>query len=126
MGPVQTAVRNSLHPSQVLRTPSQAAPFTVSRIDEVGVVLLLGSGEWATRLTWDCLEAIVPFLKQHGGSVRIGGRHDVDGNPGTLDEHLKRCTKRTTAGWVASMLDEAGVLRILRGRPARVELVGEP
>lgn len=106
----------------MLYTPSRRAPFTVGRIDNEGVVLLLGKGQWATRLSWECLEGVIQFLERHGGEVRIGGRHDVQGNPGTLDEHLKGCVNRTTAGWVAAMLEEAEVVDIVAARPARVRL----
>ncbi len=94
----------------------------VSAIDRHGVVLLLGQLQTPTRLSWDCLEGVISFVAQHGGEVPIGGRHEVEGNPGTLDEHLKGCIKRTTAGWVASMLAQAGVVDIINGRPARVRL----
>jgi hypothetical protein len=119
---VEQAVREAISPGQVLHTPSMRRPFTVETLDSRGVVLQLGRGQWSTRLSWECLEGVVPFIRQHGGEVEIGGQHQVDGNPGTLDEHLKGCIKRTTAGWVASLLEQAGVLVIERSRPARVRL----
>jgi hypothetical protein len=97
-------------------------PFSVDKIDDEGVVLLLGKGQWPTRITWPCWEGVVPFLAKHGGEVPIGGRHEVTGNPGTLDEWLKDCVKRTTAGWVAVVLEAAGVVEIVNERPQRVRL----
>lgn len=126
MGPVEMAVRRAISPGQRLHTPTRRAPFTVERVDSQGVVLLLGKGQWATGLSWECLEGVIPFIVRHGGVVPIGGRHEVTGNPGTLDEHLKGCISRTTAGWVAAMLDEAGVLRIIHDRPATVRLGSAP
>lgn len=41
-GPVEHAIRGSIQPGQVLRTPTQRAPFTVSKVDNDGVILLLG------------------------------------------------------------------------------------
>jgi hypothetical protein len=120
-GPVQQAIRAHLTEGQVLDTPSQHKPFKIGRIDGDGLVLLLGAGEWPTRLSWDCLEGVVPFLVERG-TIPIGGRHSSIPNPGTLDEHLKGCTPVTTAGWVAVVLEEAGILEIVRDRPAMVRL----
>jgi hypothetical protein len=121
MGPVQLAVRAHLRQGQVLRTPTQQKPFEVGRIDGDGVVLLLGKEERPVTLGWGCLEGVVPFLAERG-TIPIGGRHEVAGNPGTLDEYLKGCVKRTTAGWVAVLLEEAGIVAVVRDRPARVRL----
>ena len=122
MGPVQQAIRTHIHEGQVLHTPTRRAPFKVGRINDMGVVLLLGRGEWPTRLTWVCLEGVVPFLAEHG-TIPIGGRHSTEPNPDTLDEYLKGCVKVDTAGWVAVMLEKAGVLEVVRGRPTKVRLV---
>ena len=121
-GPVEKAIRSSVHEGQVLHTPSRGAPFTVERIDAKGVVLLLGKGQWWTRISWTCLEGVVPYIRHHGGIVDIGGQHVTEGRPGTLDGYLKGCIKRTTAGWVAVLLKTAGVLEIVHQRPARVAL----
>jgi hypothetical protein len=107
---------------QVLYTPTRRAPFTVNEIDTEGVVLLLGKKEARTRLSWDCLEGVPGFIAERGGTVEIGGRYDTAGNRGTLDEHLKGCVKRATAGWVAVLLEEAGVVEVVRERPAKVRL----
>jgi hypothetical protein len=125
MGPVQLAVRSHLRQGQVLRTPTQQKPFEVGRIDGAGVVLLLGAGERPVMLGWDCLEGVVPFLAVRG-TIPIGGRHSSVPNPGTLDEHLKGCTPVTTAGWVAVLLEEAGIVAVVRGRPVRVRLAAGP
>jgi hypothetical protein len=122
-GPVEKAIRTAIHPGQTLETPSQSKPFTVETIDSNGVVLLLGEGQWQTRLTWECLEGIVPYLREHGGKVDIGSQHTVKGRPGTLDAYLKGCIKRTTAGWVAVVLERAGVVQVIRSRPPGVLLL---
>jgi len=54
--------------------------------------------------------------------VPIGGTYSVDAVAGTLDAHLKRFIARATAGWVAVVLEQAGVIEIDRARPARVRL----
>jgi hypothetical protein len=119
---VEEAIRQSISPGQELRTPKGKKPFWVGEVDGEGLVLLLGQGRWRTRLSWVCLEGVVPFSHARGGEVRIGGRHDVVGNPGTLDEWLKGCVKTTTAGWVAVVLENAGVVRIADEVPQRVRL----
>jgi hypothetical protein len=91
-------------------------------MNRLGIVLLLGAGEHRTPLTWVCLEGILPLLRGRGGEIEIGSRHDVFGKPGTLDEYLKNCTKRTTAGWVAVVLEAAGLVDLIHTRPARIRL----
>ena len=44
------------------------------------------------------------------------------GVAGTLDAHLKRYLARATAGWVAVVLEEAGVVHVDRTPPAKVKL----
>jgi hypothetical protein len=122
---VEVAIRRAVHPGLELRTPSRKKPFLVHSLDSEGVVLLLGSGRWRTRIDWECLEGVVPFIQDRGGEIPIGGRHDVKGNPGTLDEWLKKCVSRTTAGWVAVVLEKAGVVEVVGRRPQRVRLTAE-
>ena len=85
-------------------------------------MLLLGKGQHPARLSWGCLEGVVPFIERAGGDVRIGGQNDVEGIPGTLDEYLKEFTTTNTAGWVAALLEAAGIIEIIDGRPARVRV----
>jgi hypothetical protein len=117
-GPVEKAVRGAVAPGDKLLTPTQRQPFIVKTIDPDGVVLLLGQKQSPIRLGWDCLEEVVPFIDGLGGDVKIGGKNDVDGTPGTLDEHLKKFTTTNTAGWVAALLSKAGVLEIVDEHPA--------
>ena len=106
-----------------LFTPTRSNPFVVERIDSRGVVLLLGPERTATPIAWDCWEGIPKYLRSKGGEIDIGGRYTVAGNPGTLDAYLKPCAwGRATAGWVAAVLEVAGVVDIIRTRPARARL----
>jgi hypothetical protein len=84
-------------------------------------VLLIGGKEAWTPLPWDAFEAIPDFLRGRGW-VRVGGVFEVNGNPDTLDGFLKKYLKRATAGWVAVILERAGVVEVDRARPARVRL----
>ncbi|MCP4304792.1 MAG: hypothetical protein GY788_07960 [bacterium] len=121
MGPIEGAIRSSASPGLTLSTPTGRGQFSVAQIDERGIVLLLGKKEWPTPLTWACLEGIADFLSDREWTP-IGSRYETSGEPGTLDGYLKGCLKRTTAGWVAVLLEHAGVVEIDRSRPARVHL----
>jgi hypothetical protein len=50
-----------------------------------------------------------------------GGMNKVTGEPGTLDEHLKKCVKVNTSRWVARVLHDAGVVEA-RIDPVEVRL----
>jgi hypothetical protein len=119
---VEAAIRRSIYPGQELLTPARKKPFWVGEVDGAGLVLLMGQGHWRVRLSWACLEGVVPFVRERGGTIPIGGRHDVIGNPGTLDEWLKGCVKTTTAGWIAAVLEEAGVVEVTNDIPQRIRL----
>jgi hypothetical protein len=122
MGPVEQAIRSRLRAPSTLSTIGEGKPFELSVIDEGGIVLLLGQGRWHTRLSWECLESIVPFLRSRGGWVPAGGKFSVAGEPGTLDQHLKRYLKRDVARWLARVLDLAGVVELGSTRPLSVRL----
>ncbi len=106
-GPVERAIRANLRSGAKLATPTRGKPFTLARIDEPGIVLLLGAKEAWTPLRWECLEGIVPFLTGRGW-VEVGSKVEVASDPTTLDGYLKRCTKTLTANWVAVVLEAAG------------------
>ncbi len=121
MGPVEAAIRTSASPGLVLSTPTGRGQFSIARIDDKGVVLLLGKQEAWTPLRWSCLEGVPNFLSAKGW-VPIGSRYETTADPGTLDGYLKGCLKRATAGWVAVLLEHARVVEIDRSRPAMVRL----
>jgi hypothetical protein len=120
-GPVQTALRSTVHDGDQLATPARGAPFIVDRIDSDGVVLLLGKQRAVTRFSWGCLEGLPEYVRGKG-SVPIGSKYATDADPGTLDAYLKGHVNRATAGWVAALLERAGVFEIKRDRPASVRL----
>lgn len=109
MGPVQTAVRKAFQPPASLRTPARQAPFVLQDFKSGGLVLLLGKKRAYTALSWECLEGVAGYLRGRGW-VPIGSRYEIDADPGTLDAYLKGCLKRATAGWVAAVLEGAGVV----------------
>ena len=121
MGPIEAAIRRAVHEGDCLHTPSQSKPFWMAKISGDGVVLELGAKRTPTPLTWACLEGILPFLAQHEGSVPINGSgKDQLIVEGTLDGYLKGHVNRLTTGWVATLLEKAGVVTIDKRPPARV------
>ena len=117
----ESAIRKHLRPGQQLLTPSRGAQFTIHSLDRNGVTLLFGAKETVTPLPWACWEESLDFLDGKGW-VEIGGRFAVDADPSTLDGFLRRYIKRSTASWVAAVLEAAGLVESDGGRPAKVRL----
>lgn len=122
-GFVESAIRKTITPGEWLKTPDtyKGAPFQVANIDSDGIILLFGKKRTPTRITWKCLEGIPAFLRGKGWVV-IGTIFYTWSNPATLDGYLKEWINRGTAGWVAAVLEKAGVVEIDRNRPMRVRL----
>ena len=122
LGPVEHAIRVTFTVPVTLRTLGQGKPFVLSMIDDDGIVLLLGDGRRPARLTWQCLESVVPFLRASAGWVPAGGKFSVAGEPVTLDRHLKGYLKRDVARWLAVVLRDAGVVEVSEEPPLRLLL----
>jgi len=52
----------------------------------------------------------------------MGRVYAMDSIAGTLGAHLRQCLARVTAGWVAVMLETAGVVHLDRTPPAKFNL----
>lgn len=122
MGPVEHAIRTKFTAPATLYTVGQRKPFKLNAIEDDGIVLLLGRGEWHTHLSWECLESIPAFLQGQPGWMPAGGVHSVAGQPGTLDEYLKGYLKRDVARWLVRVLADAGVVDLSEGPPLRLRL----
>jgi len=120
-GRVEAPVRAAVPVGSRLPTPTGRGQFTVVRYTTDGLVLLLGEKEAWTTLPWRALEEI-PDLLRGRGWVRTGSVYSTKSAEGTLDAHLNLFVKRATPGWVAVVLERAGVLGMDRSRPARVRL----
>lgn len=120
-GAVEDAVRRAVSPGALLPTPSGRGQFKVAEYTAHGIVLLLGEKQARTPLGWQALEQVPDFLRGRGW-VLIGSVYSTDGTPGSLDAHLKKFLKRATAGWIAVVLEKAGVITMDRTRPARIKL----
>ncbi len=122
MGPVEQAIRARFRTPETLYTYGQRKPFVLDRLDQRGIVLLLGAQRNYTPLTWECLEGIIPFLRSRRGWISAGGTYLVEGEQDTLDEHLKNCIARQTSRWVTVVLREAGLVDVDMGPPLRLRL----
>ena len=120
-GSVENAVHGAVSPGDLLATPSGRAQFTVAEYTARGIVLLLGEKQARTPLPWRALEQVPDFLRGRGW-VPIGSSYSTDGTPGSLDAYLKTFLKTATAGWIAVVLEKAGVITVDRTRPARIKL----
>jgi hypothetical protein len=119
-GQVEHAVRCSTAPGQVLATPSGRGRFTVD-YTAGGLILVQGATRSRTLVPWEAVEEIRDLLRGRGWVV-IGSVYSTASKQGSLDEHLKRSVKTTTAGWVAVVLERAGVVMVDRARPGRIKL----
>lgn len=120
-GRVEQAVRSAVTPGHRLSTPSGRGTFSVARYTADKIVLLLGEKEAWTPIPWQALEEI-PDLLRGRSWVPIGSTYSTEAVEGTLDGHLKGYIGRATGGWVAVVLEMAGVIQVDRSRPARVKL----
>ena len=118
MGPVENAIRRAVHAGDALGTPSKSEPFWIGEISSDGIILELGKQRTPTKFTWPCLEGVLPFLREHGSVLINGSGKSQRIVRGTLDGYLKRHVNRLTAGWVAALLERAGVAIIDRSHRA--------
>ena len=125
MGPVEHAIQATFRAPTTLRTIGQGKEFILSEIDDDGIVLLLGAKQAHTRLSWESLESVPTYLRQQPGWVPVGGARRAEGEPGTLDEHLKRYIKRDVARWVIRVLLDAGIVEVAERPGLHVRMVPE-
>jgi hypothetical protein len=100
MGPVERAIRGTFSAPMTLETLARRKPFTLNAMPGDGILLALGETGSAAHISWECLEGVPAFLRVHPGWVRAGGAHVATGEPGTLDEHLKRDLQTHVAYYV--------------------------
>jgi hypothetical protein len=121
MGPVEKAIRNLVSAGDVLSTPT-GRPFTVAGLGNKGPALLFGPKKTSTVIPWDALEGVPDFLGPEVWSV-IGTVFAQEADPTTLDGYMKGFVSyRATSGWVACLLETAGVVLIDRHSPVRVRM----
>ncbi len=121
MGPVETAVRNSINTGAVLSTLTGRGQFIVADIGARGPILLLGPKQARTLIPWTALEGVPRFLGAEGWTV-IGMVFNQEADPTTLHGHMMRFVNRASANYVARLLEEAKVVQIDRRPSAKVRV----
>lgn len=121
MGPVERKIRQYITGGMTLKTVPDGAESKVASLSADALVLLFGKKEARTAFNWEDLETIPGFLTDKGW-VKIGARHVTTGVPGTLDGYLKGFVKRTSGGYITSVLEIAGIVDANRAKPAKVRL----
>ena len=120
MGPAERRIRDTVKAGMVLKTVPGRAPFKVDSIDSDRIVLLFGAEETRTILPWELWESIPAFLTGEAW-VPIGTAYDVKGYRG-LDRFCRRWITRAVGGYVASVLEQAGIVDVDVSRPSKVHL----
>ena len=124
MGPLERRIKQHIAPGSVLKSIPGKARFQIESLEGDALMLLLGQMKNKTPLPWDGVEGIPAFLRGRDW-VRIGAVKESSSIPGTLDQYLKEnLTKRMTAGYVARILVDAGIVEADPEPPAKVRLLG--
>lgn len=119
----EPAIRAAIRPGDRLSTFDQNKPFLIEDMNDEGIVVLIAE-KHRTPISWHVLEGALAFAGKRFGT-RIGGGYTVNGDPATLDGFLKQYVNRAVAGWVAVILESAGLVRINRDRPATVRVTAD-
>ena len=104
-----------------ISTPSGRAEFEINHIESLKVVILVGKKRSAIKIPTQCFEDIPKYLSGKGW-VRIGAIHETI-QEHTLDTFVKQYTRRSTASYIAPILEKAKIIEIDRKIPAKVRLV---
>lgn len=114
-------MRAAVRPGELLKTPTGRGTFIVAGTpekDSSSSPARTRRGRRYRGPPWRRSTDLLPGRSW----VRIGSPYSTDAAEGTLDAHLKRFLARATAGWVAVVLERAGVLESDSGISARVRL----
>jgi len=105
----------------VLKTPSRKKEFTVGKVYEKGVSVLVGQTETPITIPSSCFEGVPEFLREKGW-IRIGVVHDVPFE-GSFESYVQSFTHRTSASsYVVPILETIGIIEVDRKRPSKIRL----
>ena len=123
MGFVEANVRKFVEPGMMLGTVPRRASFEVLELAADDIVLLFGKKKTRTVISWSCLEKTMQFMA-HRDWIEIRSVHDTTGVPGSLDGYIKSNggPKRTVGGYVAAILEAAGIVDVDTHSPAKIRL----
>lgn len=117
---VEAMIRSKISTGKSYLTPSGRGSFHVEFTGQ-NLVLYLGKQETLTKISWRWLSDSVESLAGKGW-VEIGMTYSTDSAPGTFDAFWKHRIKRAVAGWIAVILEEAGLVDLSRAHPARIRV----
>lgn len=105
----------------ILKTPSRKKEFTVSKVSEKGVSVLVGQTEIIITIPSSCFEGVPEFLREKGWMI-IGAVHDVPFK-GSFERYVQSFTHGTSASsYVVPMLEKIGIIEVDRRRPSKIRL----
>ena len=117
------AVKGAVQVGERLRTPTGRGVFAIGEITNTHVTVLLGEQRTPTLVPWVVLDDALRQMSGRGWLL-IGAIHTSDSPQGSFEELLKPALRRSTANYIAVLLERAGLLEIDRARPARVRVPG--
>ncbi|MDA0300908.1 MAG: hypothetical protein O2822_00105 [Chloroflexi bacterium] len=115
----QEAISRSVQPGARIPTPSGRSAFEVAQITADAVVLLFGPKRTPTRIPWKLLDEVVAAVPSDRW-IPVGAMHSSSSEGGTLEALLKPSLKRSTASYVAALLEKAGLLELDRSGAHRI------
>ena len=118
---IMISITTKISPGMKISTPSGRAEFEIYHIDALRVIILVGKKRSPIKIPAQCFEDIPQFLTGKGW-VRIGAIHETI-QEHTLDTFVKQYTRRSTASYIAPILEKAKIIEIDRNIPAKVRLV---
>lgn len=120
-GNTAVAVMKAVQVGDRLPTPTGRGVFEIAEITDIGVTVLLGERQTPTHVPWSILDEALRQMSGRGW-VPIGAIHASDSPRGSFEELLKPALHRSTANYIAVLLERAALLEIDRVRPARVRV----
>ena len=114
---VADAVAKVLHSGDRLPTPTGRGVFEIGEITDGEIILLLGERRTRTRVPWSVLDHALSDMSGNGWML-IGAIHTSESPQRSLEAILKPALHRSTANYVAVLLERAGLVEIDRARPA--------
>ncbi len=113
-GPVEERIRATLVPGCPLSIPKRRGRFRIGEFYASGMTIITGAANVNTFISWDCLEALVPKLKQMNSPVRVFGNHDPDyhGIPRFVEDCLASWFTRSMGPWITGLLAAAGIVNL--------------
>jgi hypothetical protein len=106
---VEQAIRRFVNASDTLYTTAQRRPFGIGSLTTAGLTIFIGKERAPQAVPWSLLESL-PGKLRGSGWVLYGGKHSLDSDDGTLESWVKPALNRSTANYLAPLLEKAGLV----------------